>query len=323
LHPSGAIKGRQKAQSLEHDAALPGGASVKTESKKNLAASVRARLLNLVKQRGEDLDLLLKRYGIERLLFRLSQSTHRDAFILKGAMLFELWMGRAHRTTKDLDLLGSGSADIPRLETLFRELCTLPCEPDGLEFLPETIRGVEIREDNLYQGVRITMTARLGVARIAIQVDIGFGDAVYPPPEEVDYPSLLGFPAPKLRAYSQATVIAEKFHVMVELGLANSRLKDYHDIWTILRSFEIPEDTLRQALQATFERRRTTLPTALPEALTTTFSSDGQKQAQWKAFLRRTGAETTPDLQDVVADLAGAMAGVLMIERPTKPTDDP
>jgi len=296
---------------------------VKTESKKDLTASVRARLLNLAKQRGEDLDLVLKRYGIERLLFRLSQSAHRDAFILKGAMLFELWMGRTHRSTKDLDLLGSGSTDIPRLEALFKELCSLPCEPDGLAFLPETIRGVEIREDNLYQGVRITMTARLGVARIAIQVDIGFGDAVYPPPEEVDYPSLLGFPAPRLRAYSQATVIAEKFHVMVELGLANSRLKDYHDIWTILRSFEIPEDTLRQALRATFERRRTPLPTALPEALTATFSTDRQKQAQWEAFLRRTGAETTPELQDVVRDLARAMARVLGIEGPTALTNAP
>lgn len=296
---------------------------MKTERKKDLAASVRARLLNLAKQRGEDLDLVLKRYGIERLLFRLCQSAHKDAFILKGAMLFELWMGRTHRSTKDLDLLGSGSTDIPRLESLFKELCSLSCEPDGLEFLPETIRGVEIREDNLYQGVRITMTARLGVARIAIQVDIGFGDAVYPPPEEVDYPSLLGFPAPRLRAYSQATVIAEKFHVMVELGLANSRLKDYHDIWTILRSFEIPEDTLRQALRATFERRRTPLPTTLPEALTATFSGDGQKQAQWNAFLRRTGAETTPELKEVVGDLARAVARVLGIGGPAAISNAP
>lgn len=178
-------------------------------SKKDLSASVRARLLNLAKQRGEDLDLVLKRYGIERLLFRLSQSTHRDGFILKGAMLFELWMGTAHRSTRDLDLLGSGSTDIPRLEALFRELCGLPCEPDGLEFLPESVKGIEIREDNLYQGVRITLMARLGVARITIQVDIGFGDAVYPPPEEVEYPSLLDFPSPRLRAYSQAAVVAD------------------------------------------------------------------------------------------------------------------
>jgi len=212
---------------------------VKPENKKDLPASVRARLLNLAKQRGEDLDLVLKRYGIERLLFRLSQSTHKDAFILKGAMLFELWMGRAHRTTKDLDLLGSGSPDILRLEAIFREFCLLPVEPDGLVFLSDSVKGTDIREDNLYQGVRITLWALLGVARISLQVDIGFGDAVFPAPQEIDYPSLLGLPRPRLRAYSQATVVAEKFHVMVELGLANSRLKDYHDIWTILTTFPI------------------------------------------------------------------------------------
>ena len=247
---------------------------------------MRARLLNLAKLRGEDLDLVLKRYGIERLLYRVSQSAHRDAFILKGAMLFELWMGRAHRTTKDLDLLGSGSADIPRLEAIFRELCMLPVDPDGLAFFPESVKGTEIREDSLYQGVRVTLLARLGVARISLQVDIGFGDAVFPAPEEIEYPSLLGFPCPRLRAYSQATVVAEKFHAMVELGLVNSRLKDYLDIWTILQAFEVPPETLGQAIQATFQRRKTAVPSSLPIGLSRTFATDPQKQVQWKAFLR-------------------------------------
>ena len=283
------------------------------EIKKDLAASVRARLLNLAKQRGEDLNLILKRYGIERLLFRLSQSSHKDEFILKGAMLFELWMGRAHRTTKDLDLLGSGTTDIRRIEALFRELCTATCEPDGLEFLPESVKGTEIREDNLYQGVRITLLARLGAARISIQVDIGFGDAVFPAPEEVDYPSLLGFASPRLRAYSQATVVAEKFHVMVELGLANSRLKDYHDVWTILRTFEIPKVTLRRAIESTFQRRRTELPKVMPDGLSQVFAGDPQKQMQWKAFLRKTGVDSSLDLGRVVSDLAVAMAEILNI----------
>ena len=282
---------------------------MKPDSKKDLPASVRARLLNLAKQRGEDLDLVLKRYGIERLLFRMSQSAHKDAFVLKGAMLFELWMGRAHRTTKDLDLLGSGTTDIPRLEGIFRELCMLPVDPDGLEFLPESVKGVEIREDNLYQGVRITLRAKLGAARIALQVDIGFGDAVYPAPEEVEYPSLLGFPCPRLRAYSQATVVAEKFHV----GLVNSRLKDYHDIWTILHAFEVPPDTLRQAIQATFQRRKTEIPSSIPIGLSRTFATDPQKQVQWKAFLRKTGADPALQLENVVSDLAGKIGKVLGI----------
>ena len=287
---------------------------MKPSSKKDLQASVRARLLNLAKERGEDLDLVLKRYGIERLLFRLSQSTHKDAFILKGAMLFELWMGRAHRTTKDLDLLGVGNPEVPRLEEIFQELCLFPVEPDGLVFRPETVKGIEIREDSLYQGVRIILLAHLGVARITLQVDIGFGDAVFPAPEEVEYPSLLGFPRPRMRAYSQATVVAEKFHVMVELGLANSRLKDYHDLWTILTTFEIQPKTLREALKATFQRRQTALPADLPVGLSMAFASDPQKQLQWKAFLRKTGATPTLELKKVVSDLARIIGMVLGAE---------
>jgi predicted nucleotidyltransferase component of viral defense system len=287
---------------------------MKPDSKKDLPASVRARLLNLAKLRGEDLDLVLKRYGIERLLYRVSQSAHRDAFILKGAMLFELWMGRAHRTTKDLDLLGSGSTDIPRLEAIFRELCMLPVDPDGLAFFPESVKGTEIREDSLYQGVRVTLLARLGVARISLQVDIGFGDAVFPAPEEIEYPSLLGFPCPRLRAYSQATVVAEKFHAMVELGLVNSRLKDYLDIWTILQAFEVPPETLGQAIQATFQRRKTAVPSSLPIGLSRTFATDPQKQVQWKAFLRKTGADPNLKLEKVVSDLAGMIGKVLGIQ---------
>ena len=147
------------------------------DQKKDLPASVRARLLNLAKQRGEDLDLVLKRFGLERLLYRLSESPHKSAFTLKGAMLFELWMEGSHRTTKDLDLLGSGSTDIHRLETIFRELCVLPVVADGLEFLPESVKGAEIREDNLYQGVRITLMARLGDRRRRQPAGTGRSDA--------------------------------------------------------------------------------------------------------------------------------------------------
>ncbi|MFZ4514512.1 MAG: nucleotidyl transferase AbiEii/AbiGii toxin family protein [Geothrix sp.] len=287
---------------------------MKPDDKKDLPASVRARLLNVAKQRGEDLDLVLKRYGIERLLFRVSQSVHRDTFILKGAMLFELWMGRAHRSTKDLDLLRLESTDVLHLEAIFRELCVLPADSDGLDFLPETVKGTVIREDNLYQGVRITLRAKLGAARITLQVDIGFGDAVYPAPEEVEYPSLLGFPCPRLRAYSQATVVAEKFHAMVELGLANSRLKDYHDIWTILHAFQVSPDTLRRAIQATFQRRKTAVPSSIPIGLSGTFATDLQKQVQWKAFLRKTAADPNLKLEEVVSDLAGKFGRVLGIQ---------
>ena len=163
-------------------------------------------------------------------------------------------------------------------------------------------------------GVRVTLLARLGVARISLQVDIGFGDAVFPAPEEIEYPSLLGFPCPRLRAYSQATVVAEKFHAMVELGLVNSRLKDYLDIWTILQAFEVPPETLGQAIQATFQRRKTAVPSSLPIGLSRTFATDPQKQVQWKAFLRKTGADPNLKLEKVVSDLAGMIGKVLGIQ---------
>lgn len=281
----------------------------------DLAASIRQRLFNLAKARGEDLDLLLKRYTIERLLYRIGRSRHADSFVLKGAMLFELWMERGHRTTKDLDLLGFGDAEIPRLVALFQELCDVE-EADGLAFQRASVQGEEIREGQLYTGIRITLRAMLGNARIPVQVDIGFGDAVVPSPEAADYPSLLDLPRPHIRAYPREATIAEKVHTMGVLGLANSRLKDYYDVWQILRHFEVDPTLLQASMQATFARRGTPLPKELPTGLRPAFAQDPVKQAQWKAFATRIGWPMDADLETVVSDLRERLWPLLRAQEP-------
>jgi predicted nucleotidyltransferase component of viral defense system len=260
-------------------------------SPRNIAASVRQRLFNLAGERGEDFGLMLTRYGLERLLYRLSRSTQGDGFVLKGAMLFALWSDQPHRPTRDLDLLGRGSPDIKRLEEAFREIIRLDVEDDGLEFRAESVRGERIRADQEYEGVRVNLEALLGAARIHLQVDVAFGDVVTPAPEEIDYPVLLDYPVPRLRAYPRETVVAEKFEAMVRLGMTNSRMKDFYDLWVMSRDFEFDGQTLCRAIAATFDRRESLLPKETPLALTREFSSDQAKATQWAAFLRRLNPE--------------------------------
>ena len=270
---------------------------------KNVAASVRQRLRNLAQQRGEDFLYVLVRYGLERFLYRLSRSEARDRFVLKGAALFALWNERPHRATRDVDLLGHGDNSIPHMEHVFRQICDMEVEDDGLVFLADTVQGQVISSEDEYEGLRMMLTALLERARIRIQVDIGFGDAITPQPTVVDYPVLLDFPAPKLAAYPRETVVAEKFQAMVELGIGNSRMKDFFDLWVIGREFAFDGELLARAVQATFERRKTELPDETPLALTETFSSDAGKQTQWRAFLRRIQPQTSatpPDLEEIV-----------------------
>jgi len=271
----------------------------------NIAASIRQRLLNLARDRKEEFQLVLVRYALERLLYRVSQSRHRDQFILKGAMLFQLWTGQPHRSTLDLDLLGKGDDATSRYEALFREVCALPILDDGLQFPDHEIRVVEIREDQRYAGVRVQGVALLGQARIPLQIDIGFGDAVTPKPEEIQYPSLLDLPTAKLLAYPKETVVAEKFEAMVSLGMANSRMKDFYDLWILAGSFAFDGDVLARAIRATFKRRGTPLPTQPPLALTPEFSSNPAKQTQWQAFVRRGRLVTAAPSFDVVVKMLG------------------
>ena len=272
-------------------------------SSANLSASILARLLAMARQRGDDYNLLLNRFGMERLLTRLSASPHSDRFLLKGALLFALWYDTPHRPTRDADLLGFGPDDAAHLIATFREVAAMDLG-DGIVFNPESVKADAIREDNTYGGTRITLVARIGSARCALQIDVGFGDAVTPAPQTVTYPTLLGdFAPPVLRVYPVYTVIAEKYQAMVMLGQANSRMKDFFDLAVIAHRTELDGATLAAAIAATFARRQTALPTQQPLALTPQFSEDAAKQRQWQAFLNKNRIEAA-SLGDTVALLA-------------------
>ena len=274
------------------------------EKGKNTAASIRARLLALAQSKGEDYQRVLGRYAIERFLYRLGRSPYRDKFALKGATLFTLWTGHTHRPTKDLDLLGRGSSSaIEEVEMTIRAICEIQDE-DGMVFHSESVEGARIKEDDEYDGVRIKLLAELAGARIPMQIDIGFGDAVYPEPELASFPVLLPMEAPLIRAYPRESAIAEKFHAMVVLDIRNSRMKDFYDVWFMANTWTFDMASLRKAILASFERRGSTIPTVVPFALTDDFLNDPQKTQQWNAFVSRLNpGDKAPSLEEVGAVL--------------------
>ena len=276
---------------------------------RNLAASVRARLKQHADATKQDFNLTLTHYGLERLLYRLSVSEHASNFLLKGALLFTLWYDLAHRPTRDVDLLGFGPDDVDTAIRIFQEICLTSVE-DGVVFDPDSVRGSSIRKTVGYGGVRIDIQATLDGARIALQVDIGFGDAVTPAPQAISYPVLLeDLPAPQLRAYPKYTVVAEKFHAVCLLGLANTRMKDYFDLWVLLGDTTLDPLEVRRAIEATLERRKMPMPTAVPIGFTDTFADDAIKQTQWKAFLKKNQLDPIV-LADVVRKLRGRFLDV-------------
>ena len=254
---------------------------------RNVAASVRQRLLNLARQRGEDFQWVLVRFGLERLLYRLGQSQHRSRFVLKGAMLFQAWIPDVHRATRDLDLLGSRAGPRGDLKEVFRDICSCDAPDDGLEFRTDDIRMEPIAGRQDHEGVRVRLMAMLDGARIPLQIDVGYGKAVYPPAETIEYPTILSFPAPTVRAYPKEALIAEKFHAAVILGMANSRVKDFYDMWVMSTTFEFCGSRLAGAMASVFDGRDTEIPRDLPVALSREFSQDPSKLKQWQGFLRR------------------------------------
>jgi predicted nucleotidyltransferase component of viral defense system len=268
---------------------------------RNIGASVRQRLLNLAHARSQPMELLLTRYVLERLLHRLSLSQHRERFVLRGAMLLVTWFDEPHRATRDVDLLGFGDAAEDALLVAFRDIMSVEAD-DGVSFDLAGLRVEAIREEVEYGGSRLRTTATLAGARIPITVDIGFGDAVEPGIEDINLPVLLDMPSPHLRAYPPETVIAEKVHAMVALGRANSRMKDYYDVWMLTSAFELEPERMRQAIAATFSRRNTGIPATIPDGLSEAFSADPGKQRQWNAFARNLSG-SVPDLGLIVSDL--------------------
>lgn len=278
---------------------------------KDIAASVRARLLNVAKAEGSDFNQVLVRYALERFLYRLSQSTHADRFLLKGALLFTLWYDMPHRPTRDADLLGFGPSDLASIGRTFRDIADIAVE-DGIVFDPLSVIVEEIRKNAGYAGARVLINAELAKARCRVQVDVGFGDAVTPGPVTAVFPVLLAdFPAPYLRTYPVYTVISEKLHAITLLGMTNTRLKDYLDLSVLLVREVLDADTLAGAIGATFVRRGMAVPTQLPVGLSDEFANDASRQALWRAFLKKNALALT-SLPDVVSTLRAQLHPALL-----------
>ena len=251
----------------------------------NIAESIKARLLNEARGGGTEFELFLVRYACERFLYRLGESGVRDKCILKGATLLALWMKEPYRATRDIDLLAFGESDEQTVRTIITTVCSVPCEEDGITFDLETLRVSPIRDNQRYQGQRANLRARLGTARIAVQVDFGFGNAVTSVVDEERLPTLIGgVPAPLLRTYPRVATIAEKFETMVQLGTRNSRMKDFYDVWALSQTFAFDGAELRDAVERCFERRGTAWGQVLPEALTSAFYSHADLQVRWQSY---------------------------------------
>jgi predicted nucleotidyltransferase component of viral defense system len=264
----------------------------------DVAASVQARLLSRSKATREEFERMLVRYADERFLYRLSVSAARERCILKGAALLTLWLGDPYRATRDVDLLAFGPSSDNAVRALIHEICAVPCAEDGLRFDLSKLQIEDIRGVEEYRGKRARLVAFLGSARIAVQIDFGFGDVLMAGPEEIEYPLLLDtLPAPQLRAYSRDASMAEKFEAMVSLDTRNSRMKDFHDVWALSNVFAFDGRTLRAAVAGCFERRRTTWPAALPGVLTPAFYQTPEMESRWRRYLAAGGVLVRPPNQ--------------------------
>ena len=277
-----------------------------------LVQSVHDRLVRLAHQRDFEPNLVFSRFAAERLLYRLSASRHVDRFVLKGAFLLVVWLGEAVRPTRDVDLLGFGNLPAEALREIFREICSLEVEPDGLVFPETELRIAPIRRGDAFGGQRLVLWALLGRARFRVQIDVAVGTMVTPPPEWVTYPTLLDLPSPRLRAYRPETSIAEKLHAMVDHGAQNSRLRDYFDLVTLARRERFDGRVLVDALRDTFQSRDTRIPAGLPLGLTRAFAEIEGKRAQWRSFLTRSRLPVDwAELETVIDEVAEFLGPVL------------
>lgn len=274
----------------------------------NVAASVHQRLLNKGKTTNRSFNEILHYYGMERFLYRLSRSKHSEKFILKGALLFTVWDVQASRATMDIDLLGKVKNDLEGIASVMKEICSQSVEADGIQFEPSTVKTERIIVDADYKGARVHFMGFLGKSRIPMQIDIGFGDPVLPGPVKLDYPTLLDFPAPHLMGYRQENSIAEKFNAMCTRGIRNSRMKDFYDIWLLCRRFDFEGSDLSKAIESTFKSRDLKVP-AEPVAFEPAFTENKDKVVQWKAFLRKSRIEGTPQDLKTVMELVKKFLG--------------
>lgn len=276
---------------------------------KNIAASVHQRLLNKARESSRPFNEILQHFAIERFIYRLSKSPHADKFVLKGALMLSAWTGFMSRPTMDIDLLGKIENSIDLVVAVFKDTCEMEVENDGIVFHQNTVTATRITEDADYKGVRVLLRGSLGTIRLFLQIDIGFGDVIIPKPSRVKYPVLLDFPPPELDGYTMESTVAEKFQAMVKLDLLNSRMKDFYDIWFLSGMFDFKGETLIEAIEKTFAKRKTPLITE-PSILNPTFMKDDTKQAQWLGFINKA------KLSDAPASFENVTAGLKIFLQP-------
>lgn len=281
-------------------------------------ASVRAHLGDLARRRRVELQVVLSEFAVERFLYRLGVSAHEGSFVLKGATLLRFWSGDHRRATWDLDLLGRGAQGVADVLAAVREVCEVPAD-DGISFDTASAVGEEIREADAYAGVRVRLRADIAGARIPVQVDVGFGDAVVPPPVREQLSVLLGHEPPCVLVYPRETIVAEKVEAMMSLGVTNSRMKDFYDVHQLAMLAPFEGQTLVRALQATFARRGTALPPGEPQVLQLGFLDAPERRVQWQAFLKRSRVERAPQQETLTEDLRQFLLPPLAAARSGEP----
>src|SRR4030042_1515468 len=310
-------------QSREGHSPLSGSIAVTKTLRRDIAASIRQRLLYISRKTGRPFNELLQYFAMERFLYRLSKSRYAESFVLKGALMLRVWEAPLSRPTMDIDFLGQIDNNIEVIVAVIKDICRQEVETDGVIFNLMSIRGERITEDADYEGVRVRFQGSMGTAKVPVQVDIGFGDVIIPAPESLEYPTILDLAAPKLHGYSKESTIAEKFEAMVKLDILNSRMKDFFDIWLLSRQFDFQGQRLSEAIEKTFTTRGTDIQSE-PIALTNSFAEDPAKVAQWKGFIRKNRLINVPqDFGDVIKTIAsflGPAARSLAVGKPLEAT---
>lgn len=269
--------------------------------KKNLEESIYSRLKNVAKQRKRPVQEVLKYYAMERFLYRLSVSSHQSSFYLKGGLMLMVWDPMSHRATVDIDLLAKTSNSIANLQKIINEICAIEVVPDGLVFAPETLKLTEAQLEAEYHGISAAFSAQLFTAKLPMRIDFGFSDTILPHPANVKYPALLDFPPPELKGYTPQTSIAEKFESIIRLGFANTRMKDFYDIWLMTQQFDFDRKELQGIILQVLKNRGTALETA-PIAFLKSFYDNQIKKDKWNAFLRDISHEAI-SLETIMLDL--------------------
>ncbi|MBN1578694.1 MAG: nucleotidyl transferase AbiEii/AbiGii toxin family protein [Chitinispirillaceae bacterium] len=268
----------------------------------NPAASIRQRLLNYAKSTRQDFQRIIDGYAIECILDRLAHSAYADRFLLKGALLFTVWSGAGKRPTRDIDLMGRGENEISAVVDIFKEIISVEIQDDCMVFFPDRVEGMKIKEDDEYEGVRVFIEGSICGAISNVQVDIGFGDAVTPGPVYVEFPRMIKMRPFSLFMYPRETVFAEKLDAILTRGMVNSRMKDYYDLFILIRDNSFNAESLRRAVLNTLNRRKTILPDSCPKGLSEEFAHNHEKVVQWKSFLNKSGLDAG-ELSEIITNI--------------------